>query len=335
MGDSRSRYVSIQILRIIACFGVFCVHFGQRVDLSGRVRIVTDFGRYGVQLFFIISGFLAAKGLINREVKAGKYYYKRAVHILPLYFLSILYFFITENFLEQYLHQIPTDTIGLGWIRYLLFLNGFVNSDTYFWSNLGITWTIPVFVFFYITAPIALKRIHSFSSACIVTVAVFLLTKEASELYWCSILENTYIFYIGVIAYCAIEFGYGIPVVLVFQMIAVVMSVFNKTNYVYVLMFSSIVILLVMLENRLNLPEKILKCIDYIDQRTYTLYLVHGMVFCSFIDRLYLFETSLWLKGVLAITLSVVGTILIYRFYERPIQKWLMKIGKEWAKILP
>lgn len=330
----RGRYVSIQLLRILACLGVFCVHFGQRVDLTGRIRIITDFGRYGVHVFFIISGFLAAKGLVGREIKTGAYYYKRAVHILPLYFLSILYFFVTENFLEPYLHQIPPDAAGLGWLRYLFFLNGFIKSDTYFWSNLGITWTIPIFVVFYLTAPMILRHIHSFSSGCMIAGTVILLTRELSEIYSCTVFGSLYVFYFGVIAYCAIKYGYAIPTALFFQLLAIVMIVFNKTEYMYVSLFSGIAILLVMMEDQLNLPSRVAKWIDYIDQRTYTLYLVHGMVFCSFIDRLYLLDSPFWVRGILAVTLSTIGTILVYRFYEKPVQSWLTKIGKEQAKTL-
>ena len=53
----------IQVLRVLAALGVFAVHFGQRMELSGILRNITDFGRYGVHLFFIISGYLSCLSL--------------------------------------------------------------------------------------------------------------------------------------------------------------------------------------------------------------------------------------------------------------------------------
>lgn len=69
------RNVSIQILRICACLIVFLVHFGQRVDFSGTLRSFTNFGRFGVHLFFLISGFLAGKTFWgNPNVNTIQYY---------------------------------------------------------------------------------------------------------------------------------------------------------------------------------------------------------------------------------------------------------------------
>lgn len=50
---------SIRIWRILSCVGVLVVHLGWKMRLEGNVRAFTDFGQYGVYLFFIISGYLA------------------------------------------------------------------------------------------------------------------------------------------------------------------------------------------------------------------------------------------------------------------------------------
>ena len=63
----KSRNTAIQLFRIFACLVVFGVHFGQRTQLGGVIRRYTDFGAYGVQMFFIISGLLAAKGLDGKN----------------------------------------------------------------------------------------------------------------------------------------------------------------------------------------------------------------------------------------------------------------------------
>ena len=72
---------------------VFIVHFGQRIELTGTIRNLTDFGAFGVQLFFIISGYLACSSLCNRTVNIKKYYLKRLIRIAPLYYFVVFWFF--------------------------------------------------------------------------------------------------------------------------------------------------------------------------------------------------------------------------------------------------
>ncbi len=65
--DEKKRLFSIQILRCLACLMVFMVHWGQRVKLTGIPRKLTDIGAYGPALFFLISGYLAAKSLCGKN----------------------------------------------------------------------------------------------------------------------------------------------------------------------------------------------------------------------------------------------------------------------------
>lgn len=320
----KQRYVSVQILRILACLGVFSVHFGQRVDLSGGLRILTDFGQYGVQFFFIISGFLAAKGFASRKISTVEYYKKRAIHILPLYYFSILWFFVTENILNQYLHQIPKDEMGLYWIRYIFpFINGFVGSETYFWSNLGITWTIPIFLTFYLIAPFTVGKIKSFKSACFVSAIVYLITNAINCFYPCTVFNNIWVFFVGVLGYYAIKSAHGLQITLTFQMIAIFMVIINRKLDAYIALFFCVLVTFVLLENKIKLPLRVRTIINYVDKRTYTLYLVHGLVFCSFIDRAGSLNIGNLGKGILSILLSSIGTIIIYKFFEKPIQNFL------------
>ena len=41
----KKRIQYIQILRIIACIGVFSVHFGNLMNFQGILRKITDFGK--------------------------------------------------------------------------------------------------------------------------------------------------------------------------------------------------------------------------------------------------------------------------------------------------
>lgn len=70
-GYSSQRLFSIQVLRCVSCIMVFLVHWGQNVQLNGVLRKITNLGAYGPYLFFLISGFLAARMLSGRSVNAA------------------------------------------------------------------------------------------------------------------------------------------------------------------------------------------------------------------------------------------------------------------------
>lgn len=149
----KTRLQYIQIIRIISCLGVFCVHFGIYMDFGGILRKITDFGRYGVYLFFIISGFLALLSTENEAIVSLKnYYINRLIKIVPIYYLVITYFFIVDTVIGHN-YNIPVDVYKVGWLRYFAFFNIFIPNATNYWDNIGSTWTIFVFLLFYILFP--------------------------------------------------------------------------------------------------------------------------------------------------------------------------------------
>ena len=314
------RNTAIQILRIIACILVFMVHFGQRLEFEDVAKQITDFGMYGVHLFFIISGFLAVKTLQKKE-KVTTYYLKRVISILVLYYIVIIWYFITENYLHKTLNHIPGDIHKLYWLRYIYLLNGFVESDTYFWNNLGMTWTIPIFAFFYLIIPYILKIIKNYKSSFILMIVIYHLTTYLNELYPCTVFANLYYFFIGIfIYYCYKDKKLRLCSVL-FLIKSIYCTIIGEINYYYIFA----VIISVLLEKEIKIKEIPKKVINKLDEYTYTLYLAHGIVFCSIIDKLPLFEIELpkFVLGTLAIGVSIILTILIHDYIERPIQNIL------------
>lgn len=105
MCNTKERYDNIMFLRVIACVGVLLVHMGQRMELTGSIRIVTDFGSSGVKLFFIISGFLAYSSY-ERYANIRSYWFSRILKILPAYYAVIIYYYLTDTYLFK---CVPTD----------------------------------------------------------------------------------------------------------------------------------------------------------------------------------------------------------------------------------
>lgn len=312
-------------MRVSACLIVFLVHFGQRTSLEGIVRNFTDFGAYGVHLFFLISGFLACKAFFNKEsVDIKKYYIKRAIAILPLYYLVILYYFITENILNQFVSVIPPDDIGVGWFRYVFVLNGFLNSDTYFWRNLGITWTIPIFCVFYLIAPWILRKRKSLFSVILIWIGVFVSTKLLCVIYTCSVFENLHYLFFGCVLFASIETNLHKKLELCLIPMIICSMNLKQHDLTVTFIFALLILIFVTIDS-FTLPKKLQKTVDCLDKYSYTLYLMHGVVFCSLLDRLKALEVHPVIIGALAIIGTVFATWIVGRFLEKPIQDFLRK----------
>jgi peptidoglycan/LPS O-acetylase OafA/YrhL len=96
-------------LRFIAAFFVIINHTEQlKVFFKIGSGDVSDFakniGKLGVMLFFVLSGFLITYLLVSEERLTGiintkKFYFRRFLRILPLYFFVVVFvFFVIQNF---------------------------------------------------------------------------------------------------------------------------------------------------------------------------------------------------------------------------------------------
>lgn len=320
----KKRNQAIQILRVVACIMVFFVHFGQRLSITGTIGSLFDFGKYGVQLFFLISGFLAAKTFKeNKKVNIKEYYIKRAITLLPLYYFVILIYFILENICNNYMDTIPIDNTGLYWFRYIFLLNGFINSDTYFWSNLGITWTIPIFAFFYLMAPFILKKVKNFSSSIVCYISIFGVSRVLNYIYECNIFTYIHYLFLGVLLYYSIKEKKEVITSLVFLVLCLVAGIFLKIEWLYVFVFCSIILLLSKV--KFKLPKFLEKIINVLDKYSYTLYLGHGVIFCGILDKLILFGTSWIIILLIAIFGTCLFTFIVGKYIEKPMQRILSK----------
>lgn len=320
--DSSKKIESIVIWRVIACLGVFAVHLGQRMNLSGYIRLISDFGKYGVQLFFIISGLLSTEQMFGGGT-ALSYWRKRAVRILPLYYFVIFYYFLSETLIWK---DIPVDDTGLGWMRYLFFLSGFVKSDTYFWSNLGITWTIPVFVLFYFSVPFVFKIVKDFKSS-LVLYAVLLLLAWGIEIF-CNgnFAAITYLpfFAEGIIVFFAKREKREALAIFLSSVALIgklILGNIDSTTYSFLFM------IIIIATWDVKIPSgRIKQIISVLDKYSYTIYLGQGLIFCGFIDK---FSFS----PAVVLGIAIFGTSLlvffVYNFIEYPIQKFLKSIVNE------
>lgn len=179
-------YPSLDGLRFLAFLVVFCHHFFFNQSSSNLIIntffiIVSKNGWVGVDLFFVLSGFLITTLLLEERKKFGSFslknfWMRRMLRIWPLYYLALLMGFLVIPYLFQiflnsnysdikYAYQLQTQPIF-----YLLFLGNwsvFFNGYSAF-SNIGHLWTISLEEQFYFLWPLVLLFIRNFRSAILV-----------------------------------------------------------------------------------------------------------------------------------------------------------------------
>jgi peptidoglycan/LPS O-acetylase OafA/YrhL len=126
------RLKSIDSLRGIAALGVVIFHLAK--DAPYSVQLITEYGRTGVFLFFVISGFCihlrAAKG---REPDFIAFWKRRFIRLYPAYLASILLYLWWANFNWFLVYDL---------VMHLLMLHNW-DSRTVFSMN-GVWWTLAI-----------------------------------------------------------------------------------------------------------------------------------------------------------------------------------------------
>ena len=162
ISDSRPvrRDVSLDILRGVAILLVIAAHLKHPAapgSLTGWLaQNVFSHGAVGVDLFFVLSGFLIGGLLINeyekyRRINVWRFLVRRGFKIYPLYYVFMAYLFLMPAakalFGRENVWDVMVNHWELLWPN-LLFLNNYIGSDPE-----GHTWSLAVEEHFYIVLP--------------------------------------------------------------------------------------------------------------------------------------------------------------------------------------
>ena len=83
----KKRNYGLDYLRIFAMLATVWVHISIYVGIPIDLKHYFGWGAYGVQIFFVLSGYLAIKTYNGNMID---YYKKRALRILPSYYIGII-----------------------------------------------------------------------------------------------------------------------------------------------------------------------------------------------------------------------------------------------------
>jgi len=326
--NTKNRLLELDALRGIAALAVVLYHYTQRFselypDLQSEgIRFL--YGNLGVQLFFLLSGFVIFLTLKTTSSPVD-FIKRRAVRLYPSYIMCVIltYLCVVAFGLEG--REVTFKEAILN----LTLIEGFIPGINYVD---GAYWSLTVEITFYliVTIIIYFKMIkHIFKVLLLWIIASFLmfyLTKTYDSniietLYSKTISNYSYLFISGISFYFLLEKLYKrylllILLSLVFQYISSGIDVFLIVLGIYGVFWLTINQKLKFLSN---------KVLVFLGSISYSLYLIHqniGYIIIIYLKKAGL-DSSIWI--VIPIVVSIGIAFFITKYIENPIIN-LMKV---------
>ena len=332
---------ALDVIRGIAIILVVCYHVFPCLGFF-------DFGWLGVDLFFVLSGFLITNILLiskNETDFFQKFYLRRTFRILPLYFLTLtLFFFIGGIIFDQ---QSPTS------VYYY-----YNSNQLYFWTftqnvlfiinglpampYLTHLWSLAIEMQFYLLWPYIIYLIRDeikllwfvgFIIIAVITTRciIYLHYPQKVEFYYFNTITRIDTLLIGSLASLAIRFphksnlniSYSFISISLFLFFFILISRGNIYLYdsisatigytIFAFLFSSIIYLISINKIRLNLRTKYHKFLIFSGKISYGIYIFHLPVYLIVSTKFTLLpQTFITNQYYSKLTVSFLSIIITY-----------------------
>jgi peptidoglycan/LPS O-acetylase OafA/YrhL len=324
-------------LRAIAVLSVILYHFGFDMFPGGFV---------GVDLFFVISGFLITRIIVNEVINTGSFdfknfYLRRARRIIPALYFTILISFVfsvlilSPQHFQRFGSSLLYAVFGISNIFFWKESSYFDTESVY--KPLLHNWSLGVEEQFYLFWPIIivylLYKIPKYTLILIFIIGtisfflnyMYLSSKESSTIFYL-VQFRTFEFVIGAIMVWFVQFQPKNNTILeMLMLLGIVGVLFSVTTFsksiifpYYNALIPCVSAALIIYSGSAKYSSKVLnnRLLISIGVISYSLYLVHWptLVFYDYYESggLDLFEKSL------LVSISFIIAILMYRFVEKP-----------------
>jgi exopolysaccharide production protein ExoZ len=177
----RAEIVSIQYLRGLAALGVVLAHASMSLLDKNKSLIPLAVGAGGVDLFFVISGFIMYYTTANRATTTGEFYLRRFVRIFPLYFAASSVAFLIAKLVPSVTRTFSSNLYD--YVRSILFVpyysttvQGVDSLTPLMRPEVGQGWTLNYEVFFYFIFGLSLYLPRQYRMRSFVTLFLLLTT---------------------------------------------------------------------------------------------------------------------------------------------------------------
>lgn len=335
----RKRFVEIDALRGIAAVVVVLYHYiilyGDKFGHEKENYIeILSLGHYGVQLFFIISGFVIYMSVLKVK-STSDFLTKRAIRLYPTYIFAICVTFIVVAFSS-------VDTLKTGFLDMLVNMTMF--QDFLGVKNVdGVYWSLRVELTFYLLMALLLifnleRKVMLFSISWLVISAIIQLTNGFAATETTALVEKfsmsnyCQMFIIGIMFYYIWQEGNQLKYQLMIAASLIYDFAFEgMTSGLFSVFF--ILIFYLVLNDKMKWLQS--KTLVYLGAISFPLYLIHQNIGYVIINKLesmgYVSEVYLFLP----IGISLLLAHLISQYVEKPSHNVLFKIYKERNAAIP
>ena len=213
----------------------------------------------------------------------------------------------------------PVDELGLGWLRYYLFMNEIIPAQHSEWISICGFWCMPSFIIFYIIAPAIAKYSNSFKIMGILTIATYLAGKGLTYLLADyihpvrSFINTMPIFFYGCFCYSAHKENKQNLFLFISICILIISATLNLSNYQ---VWGVATAAAISVTHNIKLPNKISnnRFLLYFSKLSFTIFLSHYMVL--------LYLKSLNIDSIVFIILFILITGSVAFLLYTTIEKW-------------
>lgn len=152
--STKPTLVSIQYLRAIAAIGVVAYHASKALFNREGGLIPFEIGAAGVDLFFVISGFIMSYAALDGCLSGDRFLIKRLIRIFPLYFIATTCAYLLALALPRSFETLSSSSAL--YITSITFVPHFNPALQCIQPLVGQGWTLNYEMFFYIIFATAL-----------------------------------------------------------------------------------------------------------------------------------------------------------------------------------
>lgn len=333
--------VPIQILRGFAAIGVVIAHAAADLDrfgvTSGRSSFF-DLGGAGVDLFFIISGFVmvyASEPLFGSFRGATTFFAYRLIRIVPLYWLVTTFYLAVALLMPRLggtLYPLKTIATSFLFIPY-------ARPDGIMQPVLGQGWTLNYEMFFYVIFAIAVllprRGAVVLSSTAIVLVVIVgrLFVLPATASYWADPITCEFV--LGMLLGLAYRKGVKLRPSLCAALVSggiILLALGGYLENSHRALTSGVPAAIVVAGatfGRFSLRSSLWKGLVILGDASYALYLLHEFPLQALTPTARWLSVHLtqwlWLYMTLAVVASALLAVVVHYAFERPVTKALRR----------
>lgn len=337
---SDSEILSIQYLRGIAACMVMLFHFNitNQTSFSGVSNVIHEIGKrgyVGVEIFFCISGFVLLFALIKSKYTVsdfGNFFLRRIVRIEPPYIIVVL-LIVALNLLRNSTQT--SNNVDLSLTNILMHF-GYINMFTGKWLS-PVFWTLGIEFTFYIFIGLSFPFVVKNKIQRGIVFGLFFLSSSLTN--WHFLPHYAGYFVLGMVSclfYLKLMGKNEFFIYLILSSLSILLSfegifisgisaIHLHADALIKLGVSLLAVYLFFQKLKFNFFLYLLGLISY------SVYLLHNLIGTRFIikalDLPYL-SVKYIVIYILACLVSIISSILYYKYVELPSLRWAKKLAK-------